>query len=179
MSISNLSSSAVEYAPPRVVALDRPTTQSNKPAETQAEPASRPVNRPDANESVRAAQATEQARNVASQNAQVLRFDADKQLEEQQDAAKQGANQQAKEPKQEQLQQALEVTNQLSSIQARKLEFTSSKEDGRTVIKVVDRQNDEVIRQIPSEEFVKLATRISDLTEKLSSAQGLLFESKV
>jgi flagellar protein FlaG len=85
----------------------------------------------------------------------------------------------AKEPTQKQVEQALEVSNRLSTMQVRSLQFTASKEDGRTIIKVVDTQNDEVIRQIPSEEFVKMAERISDLTQQLDSAQGLLFESKV
>jgi flagellar protein FlaG len=44
----------------------------------------------------------------------------------------------------------------------RELRFTVDKESGETVIKVVDKQTDEVIRQIPSQEFMELRKRLQD-----------------
>ena len=77
------------------------------------------------------------------------------------------------------LQKLTESSNQLAQMQDRKLEFTTSQESGRTIVKVIDKENDDVIRQIPSEEFIRVAEKISDLSEQVSAAQGLLFESKV
>ncbi|HHJ13525.1 MAG TPA: flagellar protein FlaG [Gammaproteobacteria bacterium] len=42
----------------------------------------------------------------------------------------------------------------------RDLQFSVDKESGRTVIKVVDSETEEVIRQIPSEETLRLAARL-------------------
>ena len=72
-----------------------------------------------------------------------------------------------------------EGSSQLSSLQIRKLEFSTAEESGRTVVKVIDKESDDVIRQIPSEEFIRVAKKINDLSEQLSAAQGVLFESKV
>lgn len=95
--------------------------------------------------------------------------------------ALQAANEQLS--KEDQLSQSLqkltESSNQLSQMQDRKLEFTTAQESGRTIVKVIDKESDDVIRQIPSEEFIRVAEKISDLSEKVSAAQGLLFESKV
>lgn len=181
MSISNLSSAAVEHAPPRVVALNTQTENKAVEKDNKGERNARPVNRPDANPNARAVEATAHARTQAAQNAQVLQFDADKDVKAQQQNA---AGEKAQQEKQQSpdaiaLEQALEITNRLSTLQVRELEFTASKEDGQTVIRVIDKENDEVIRQIPSEEFIKLAQRVNDLTQELNSAQGLLFESKV
>ena len=57
--------------------------------------------------------------------------------------------------------------------------FETSNDSGDYVIKVIDKDTKDVIRQIPSEEFVRVAEKIKDLSEQLSSAQGLLFDSKI
>jgi flagellar protein FlaG len=77
------------------------------------------------------------------------------------------------------LKQVANSSKQLSSLQIRKLEFLASEESGKVVVKVIDKESDDVIRQIPSEEFIRVAQKISDLSQELDSAQGLLFESKV
>lgn len=93
----------------------------------------------------------------------------------------QAANEQlnSKDQLTQSLQKLTDSSNQLAQIQDRKLEFTTSQESGRTVVKVIDKENDDVIRQIPSEEFIRVAEKISDLSEQVTEAQGLLFESKV
>jgi flagellar protein FlaG len=77
------------------------------------------------------------------------------------------------------LQQVFDSTRLLSSLQERRLEFSSSEEMGQVVVKVYDANSNEVIRQIPSEEFIRVAKKISELAGELNSEQGLLFESKV
>jgi len=44
----------------------------------------------------------------------------------------------------------------------RELHFAVDKDSGDTIIKVVDRATDEVVRQIPSEEMVKLHKRLQE-----------------
>ena len=59
------------------------------------------------------------------------------------------------------------------AIQARNnnLQFSVDKETGKTVVRVVDAQNGETIRQIPSEEALALS-------KSLDKLQGLLLSQK-
>lgn len=59
----------------------------------------------------------------------------------------------------------------------RELSFTVDEELNRTVIKVFDQQNDQLIRQIPREEILNIARTLHDLTE--NQATGLLIREKV
>ena len=52
------------------------------------------------------------------------------------------------------------------------LQFSIDDDSGRTVVKVVDRQTEEVLRQIPSEEML-------DIARALGKLKGLLVEQKV
>lgn len=53
------------------------------------------------------------------------------------------------------------------------LSFSVEKDLNRTIVKITDKKTDEVIRQIPSEEFVELAKRIC---ETRSEMQGVSSE---
>jgi flagellar protein FlaG len=57
------------------------------------------------------------------------------------------------------------------SISTANLQFSIDEESGETVVKVVDTETDEVIRQIPSEEMLALA-------RNLQRMEGLLFDGK-
>lgn len=50
--------------------------------------------------------------------------------------------------------------------------FENDSESNKLVVKVVDRETDEVIRQIPSEELLNLTKRIDDLRGNLVHTQG-------
>jgi flagellar protein FlaG len=78
----------------------------------------------------------------------------------------------------EDLQKIIESKESLSSLQNRSLDFSFQEELGRVVVQVLDKETNEVIRQIPSEEFARVAKKIDELHEHLNSLQGLLFESK-
>ena len=54
----------------------------------------------------------------------------------------------------------------------RDLQFSMDDEHGQLVVKVVDRQTEEVVRQIPSEQALKLSTRLEEL-------RGMLLEAEV
>ena len=64
-----------------------------------------------------------------------------------------------------------EIGDFVQNIQ-RNLQFTVDDNSGETIIKVTDRETDDVIRQIPSEEVLKLQRYIKD-------AAGILFKAKV
>jgi flagellar protein FlaG len=66
----------------------------------------------------------------------------------------------------------------LNNIQGRQLMFELNNDSGDYVIKVIDKETNDVIRQIPSEEFVRVAEKIKTLSEQIYSVQGMLFESK-
>jgi flagellar protein FlaG len=51
----------------------------------------------------------------------------------------------------------------------RELRFSIDKDSGDTVVKVVDRETDEVVRQIPSEELMRLRRRLEE-------AAGAIFQ---
>ncbi len=54
----------------------------------------------------------------------------------------------------------------------RNLQFSVDEDLGRTVIKVVDSESDEVIRQIPAEELLEIAKSVQELLESKDSAAG-------
>lgn len=51
----------------------------------------------------------------------------------------------------------------------RELRFSVDKDSGDTVIKVIDRETDEVVREIPSEEVMRMRKRLEE-------AQGVIFQ---
>lgn len=70
------------------------------------------------------------------------------------------------------LQQALkEVQTAINGV-ANDLRFSIDEDTGRTLIKIVDRETDEVIKQIPSEELLRIA-------KALDKFQGLLVKQEV
>ncbi len=70
------------------------------------------------------------------------------------------------------LQQALkEVQTAISGV-TNDLRFSIDEDTGRTLIKIVDRETDEVIKQIPSEEFLRIS-------RALDKFQGLLVKQEV
>lgn len=69
----------------------------------------------------------------------------------------------------EQVAQALEQVRKTLAPVAQNLQFSIDDDTGRTVVKVIDAQTKEVIRQIPSEELMAI-------TRALSRLQGLLLD---
>ena len=63
------------------------------------------------------------------------------------------------------------VSDYVQNVQ-RQLSFSVEKESGKTVIRVVDSATDELIRQIPTEEFLELA-------KALEKAKGILLREEV
>ncbi|GAB6043624.1 flagellar protein FlaG [Endothiovibrio diazotrophicus] len=81
------------------------------------------------------------------------------------------AREQQDNGKKDDLAKAVDDMNDRSELLRRNLKFSVDDESGRMVIKVVDSQTDEVIRQIPKEEMLEIA-------RSLEKAEGLLFRAK-
>lgn len=82
-------------------------------------------------------------------------------------------------PSVEELGEAVESINQFVNAQMRTLNFSVDENSGKAVVKVIDFETKDVIRQIPGEEVLKMASAIKKLQDDLGSATGLLINSKV
>lgn len=71
----------------------------------------------------------------------------------------------------EELRAAVEKIQEFVSSTASDIKFSIDEESGRTVVRVVDSETQEVIRQIPSQEML-------DLAQALDKLQGLLIKQK-
>ncbi|OWW22958.1 hypothetical protein AYR66_19390 [Noviherbaspirillum denitrificans] len=74
-------------------------------------------------------------------------------------------------PSPEQVTQALKSINKTMEGLSQGLEFTIDEDSHRTIVKVVDRNTKDVIRQIPTEEALEIAKALDQVT-------GLLIRQK-
>ncbi|KAB8044775.1 flagellar biosynthesis protein FlaG [Janthinobacterium rivuli] len=63
----------------------------------------------------------------------------------------------SREPSREQLDKAVSELNQSSQMKTQGLEFSIDEDSQRTVVKVIDQETKEVLRQIPTKEALELA----------------------
>lgn len=75
------------------------------------------------------------------------------------------------EIKPEQVVEAVNQIQQFTQTLSQNLKFSIDEETGKTVVKIVDVQTQEVIRQIPSEEAIRIAGALGKI-------QGLLFNGE-
>lgn len=61
--------------------------------------------------------------------------------------------------------------NEFVQVIQRKLQFSVDEDSGKTVVKVIDSETDQVIRQIPSEEILEMQNRLGEMN-------GLLFQTR-
>lgn len=73
--------------------------------------------------------------------------------------------------KEEQLKEAAEKINEFIEAMTHDLSFSVDKDTNRTVVKVLERDSGEVIRQIPAEEVLKIAKMLDEL-------KGLIIREK-
>ena len=73
------------------------------------------------------------------------------------------------QPSQQQVEQALDKVKQVMTAKASALTFTVDDKSGDTIVRVVDSDTGEVIRQIPSKELVEIA-------RALDKMQGMLLK---
>lgn len=71
----------------------------------------------------------------------------------------------------EQVEDAVRQIEQFTQTVAQNLKFSIDEETGKTVVKIMDSQTNEVIRQIPSEEAINIA-------RTLGRIEGMLFNER-
>jgi len=77
------------------------------------------------------------------------------------------------------------INNQIEEIQQfnqsidRSLQFEVDEELGVTIVRVIDKETDELIRQFPPEELINLSRRLKELNEQSSGSSGVLLQEKV
>ncbi|QLE08744.1 flagellar protein FlaG [Pseudoalteromonas shioyasakiensis] len=71
--------------------------------------------------------------------------------------------------------QNLEKLNNYIPVTSTNLIFEFDEKGDPPIIKVLDRENDEVIREIPTEEFREVAKALEEFADKLTN-KGLLFD---
>lgn len=95
------------------------------------------------------------------------------------DLKKQRSNPVQAEPSTEQVDEALQIVNKAAVFEQRSLSFMIDEVSGRSIIKVMDKTNDQIIRQIPSEELLKVAQDIKKLQEEMGQSLGFLIDRQV
>lgn len=74
---------------------------------------------------------------------------------------------------------AIEEIREFANLQNRQLDFSVDEDSQRRVIRVLDGETGDVIRQIPSDEVLKLAERIKELQTEVGAAVGVFFNKAV
>ena len=77
------------------------------------------------------------------------------------------------------LQEAVAKVESFLKVQNRDLAFSVDENTSRSVVTVKDSTSGEVIRQIPSEEVLKLAERIQDLQQDVGDSVGVFINNQV
>ena len=83
------------------------------------------------------------------------------------------------EPAATEVDEALNVVNKAAVFEQRSLSFVVDEASGRSIIKVIDRSTEQLIRQIPSEELLKVAQDIKRLQEEMGQSIGFLVDRQV
>ncbi|MCU4674764.1 flagellar protein FlaG [Catenovulum sp. 2E275] len=78
-----------------------------------------------------------------------------------------------------QIENALSQVTDFIQLQNRQLNFSFDEDSNRSIIKVTDSDSGDVIRQIPSEDVLKLAQRIKELQTDAGEAIGVLVNRQV
>ena len=74
---------------------------------------------------------------------------------------------------------AVEGLSDFASTTNRQLNFSIDEGSDKQVVKVTDAESGEVIRQIPSEEILRLSERLRELQSDLGATVGILFNKQV
>jgi len=83
------------------------------------------------------------------------------------------------EPTVAEVDDALNVVNKAAVFEQRSLSFMMDEASGRSIIKVIDRSTEQLIRQIPSEELLKVAQDIKRLQDEMGQSIGFLVDRQV
>lgn len=93
--------------------------------------------------------------------------------------SQQADNERRREMSSEEIQEIADSVATMAQTLNRELQFSINTDIDETVITVLDRNTGETVRQIPSEEIVRLAERMQEYSrDQLDSATGFLLDSQ-
>jgi len=84
----------------------------------------------------------------------------------------------AAEPSQEELESMVSALNDVSESKPPHMKFSIDEDTGRTVVTMTQLDTGEVVRQIPSAEFLNIAKMILETTESLADQPGHFIEAE-
>lgn len=110
--------------------------------------------------------------------------DAARQPEQQNDVintqvGQQNADNQSSERQDRDIELAVQEVQSFLQVQNRNLDFSFDENSNRSVVTVKDSSSGDVIRQIPSDEVLRLAERIQDLQQDIGSSVGVFVNRQV
>lgn len=79
----------------------------------------------------------------------------------------------------EELEEAIRAISDFISMPNKNVNFAIDDSSEKTVIKVFDTDNKELLRQFPSEEVLEIAQRIVQLRQDVNERSGILLDEKV
>lgn len=74
---------------------------------------------------------------------------------------------------------AMKTISEFINMPIRTVNFTQDDGSEKTVIKIFDSENNELIKQFPSEEILSIAQRIVELREDVSKKTGILLDESI
>ena len=95
------------------------------------------------------------------------------------DEDKKSLGESVEEVTEEQIEEALETVSDFLSNSYKHVGFSSDDSLGRTIIKVTDKQTQELISQFPSEKALEIAAKIKNLHTEVEDVSGLLLDKHV
>lgn len=81
--------------------------------------------------------------------------------------------------KKEQVMSQIEEFKSFNQSIDRSLQFKVDDELGVTIVRVIDKETDELIRQFPPEELINLSKRLKELNDEGEASSGVLLKEKV
>lgn len=79
----------------------------------------------------------------------------------------------------EQIESAVTKLNEFVQTNSTQLNFSVDEGSNKQVVKVTDSKSGDIIRQIPSEEILRLSERLQELQMEVGTAVGFLFNKQV
>ena len=79
----------------------------------------------------------------------------------------------------EQIENAVTKLNEFVQTNSTQLNFSVDEGSNKQVVKVTDSKSGDIIRQIPSEEILRLSERLQELQMEVGTAVGFLFNKQV
>ena len=79
----------------------------------------------------------------------------------------------------EEIESAVTKLSEFMQTNNRQLNFSVDEASSKLVVKVTDAESGKVIRQIPSEEVLKLTERLQDFRTEVGKTVGLLFDKQI